>query len=212
MSKQLRIIIADDHAIVRKGIVQIIKEGLNFPLIQEVDNAESLYSFVVKEDYDLAIVDITFPGRSGLDALLDIKKVKPGLPVLILSINSAEHYGLRALKNGASGYIMKDAAPTELIQAINQVLQGKKYISNIMGQKLIESLNEPVQKEAYDLLSDRELEVFKNLAKGMPIKDIADKLSLSVTTVSTYRARILEKMNFSNNADIIHYAIQKGLV
>lgn len=212
MTKQLKIIIADDHPIVRKGIVQIIKEGLNFPSIHEVDNAESLYSLVVKEDFDLAVVDITFPGRSGLEALIDIKKVKPNLPVLILSINSAEHYGIRALKNGASGYLMKDAAPMELIQAINQILQGKKYISNIMGQKLIDSLNEPVQKEAFDLLSDRELEVFKSLAKGMSIKEIAEKLSLSVTTVSTYRARILEKLNFSNNADIIHYAIQKGLV
>src|SRR5687767_11937733 len=121
MSKQLNIIIADDHAIVRKGIVQIIKEGLNFPEIHEVDNAESLYASVVKENYDLAIVDISFPGRSGLDVLIDIKKAKPQLPVLILSINSAEHYGIRALKNGASGYLMKDAAPTELIQAIKQV-------------------------------------------------------------------------------------------
>lgn len=212
MSNTTRIIIADDHPIVRKGMVQIIKEGLNFPFIREADDAESLYAAVVKEPYNIAILDVSLPGRSGIDILSDLKKAVPKLPVLIVSINPVEHYGLRALKNGASGYLVKDAAPTELIKAIQQLLQGKNYINTALSQKLIESLTEPADKQPHQALSDRELEVFKSLARGMSLKNIAEKLSLSITTVSTYRSRILEKMSFSTNADIIHYAIERNLL
>lgn len=212
MSKGIRIAIAEDHAIVRKGIVEILKEGLNHPLIDEVSDAESLYQVILKNNHDLVILDINLPGRSGLDALTDLKNARPDLPVLMLSINSAEHYGVRTLKNGASGYLVKDAAPTELIKAVQQILAGKKYISTAVAQKLIDTLNEKRSEEIFELLSDRELEVFKSIAKGSSLKDIAAKLNLSVTTVSTYRARILEKMKFTNNAEIIHYAIENKMV
>lgn len=212
MAKPKQIIIVDDHPVVRKGIVQIVKEGLNFPVIDEVSDAESFYQSVMKKNYDLAILDISLPGRSGLDVLADIKKLKPELPVLVLSINDAEQYGVRALKVGASGYLVKDAAPNELVRAIEQILLGKKYISSTVAEKLIDHLSNSEEPEPHRLLSERELEVFLGIAQGQSLKDIAEKLSVSTTTVSTYRTRILEKMNLQNNAGIIQYAMKKGLV
>ncbi len=212
MAKQHSVIIVDDHPIVRKGIVQIVKEGLNFSNIEEVSDGEAFVQAVMKKDYDLAILDISLPGRSGLDVLTDVKKLKPDLPVLVLSINDAEQYGLRALKLGAAGYLVKDAAPKELVKAIEQILLGKKYISYTVAQKLIDHLNHSEAVAPHMLLSERELEVFTGLAKGVSLKEIAEKLSLSVTTVSTYRSRILEKMQVSSNAGIVQYAMKNGLI
>jgi two-component system, NarL family, invasion response regulator UvrY len=212
MAKPYQIIIVDDHPVVRKGIVQIVKEGLNFPVIDEVSDAESFYQSVMKKNYDLAILDISLPGRSGLDVLADVKKLKPELPVLVLSINDAQQYGVRALKVGASGYLVKDAAPNELVRAIEQILLGKKYISSAVAEELIGHLSNAEEPEPHRLLSERELEVFLGIAQGQSPKDIAEKLSVSTTTVSTYRTRILEKMNLKNNAGIIQYAMKKGLV
>lgn len=212
MSNPQSIIIVDDHAIVRKGIVQIIKEGLNFSVVEEVEDAEEFISKVLKHDYDMAVVDVSLPGRSGLDVLSDVKKIKPDLKVLVISMNPAEQYGVRALKNGAAGYLVKDAAPTELVKAIQQIMQGKKYISSTVAQQLIQHLNDPGQKESYEWLSDREMEVFLKLSKGSSIKEIAEKLSISVTTVSTYRSRILDKLALTNNAELVQYALKKGLI
>jgi two-component system, NarL family, invasion response regulator UvrY len=212
MAKNYQIIIVDDHPVVRKGIVQIVREGLNFPSIDEVSDAESFYQMILKKDYDLAILDISLPGRSGLDVLVDVKKLKPDLPVLVLSINDAEQYGIRALKVGASGYLVKDAAPNELVRAVEQILLGKKYISSTVAEKLIDHLSHAEGQDPHRLLSDRELEVFLGIAQGQSLKDIAEKLSVSTTTISTYRTRILEKMNLQNNAGIIQYALKKGLV
>lgn len=208
----LHIIIAEDHAIVRKGIVQILKEGFNFPSIEEVFDAESLVSAIIKKVYSIAIIDINLPGRSGLDAVKEIKQLKPEQKTLMLSINAEEQFGLRALKAGADGYLMKDAAPTELLTAITTILQGKKYASNKLSQQLITSIHQPSGTDAFDTLSDRELHVFKKLAQGCTVKEIAEDLFLSVNSISTYRSRILTKMQFTSNADIVYYAVKNGLV
>lgn len=207
----LRVLIADDHAIVRKGLRQILLEEYPFANIEEVGDAESLISKVITREWDVVICDLSMPGRSGLEALQQIKETHPELPVLIMSIHPEDQYAIRVLKAGASGYLNKESIHTELIRAIQTVKLGKKFITPSVAEILAESLNTNVE-EKHDLLSNRELDVFKLLAAGKSISEIADQLSLSATTISTYRARILEKMQMSTNADLTRYAIQKNLI
>lgn len=207
----LRVLIADDHAIVRKGLKQLLLEEFPFAVIEEVGDAESLFSKVMAKEWDVVICDLSMPGRSGIEALQQIKESHPKLPVLIMSIHPEEQYALRVLKAGASGYLNKESIHNEIIPAIQTVKLGKKFITPSVAELLAESLNTNIE-DKHELLSNRELDVFKLLASGKSISEIASQLSLSATTISTYRARILEKMQMSTNADLTRYALQRNLI
>lgn len=208
----MRILIADDHAIVRRGLKQLLFEEYPSAVIEEVDDAEGLVNKTMLEKWDVVICDLSMPGRSGLDALRQIKQTSPSLPVLIMSMHPEDQYALRVLKAGASGYLGKDNIHDELISAIRTALLGKKYITPSIAEKLAEAFDSDSEKPAHELLSDRELDVFKLLAAGKSVSEIAAQLSLSITTVSTYRSRILEKMKIRSNADMTRYALEMKLI
>ena len=207
----IRILIADDHTIVRRGLREILLEGFPAAAIEEVADAEAMIKKIIHQEWDVVISDLSMPGRSGLEALQQIKQLQPKLPVLILSIHPEEQYAIRVLKAGASGYLNKDSAPDELVKAVHRILSGKKYITSSIAEKLASTLDKDNEKPSHELLSDREFEVLKLVASGKSVSDIAASLHLSVTTVSTYRARILTKMNMGTNADLILYAIENNL-
>lgn len=208
----MRILIADDHSVVRKGLKQILLEEFPTAHIEDVPDAEEMIKRVMNGNWDVVVSDMSMPGRSGLDALQQIKQIYPDLPVLILSIHPEEHYALRVLKAGASGYLSKGSASDELVKAVQTVLLGKKYISASVAEKLASSFSSDSAKQAHELLSDREFDVMKLLAAGKSVSDIAEILSLSVTTISTYRARIMTKMNLKTNSDLTKYAIESNLI
>jgi DNA-binding NarL/FixJ family response regulator len=208
----MRILIADDHAIVRRGLKQILLEEYPFAQIGEADNAEELVKKALFEKWDVVISDLNMPGRSGLDALKQIKQTLPNLPVLIMSMYPEDQFAVRVLKAGAAGYLGKDSVHDELIKAIQTVIRGKKYITPAIAEKLVDAFRDEGNEPPHHLLSDREFEVFKLLAAGKTNAEIADQLSLSTTTVSTYRSRILEKMNLRSNAELIMYAMKKKLL
>jgi two-component system, NarL family, invasion response regulator UvrY len=208
----LRILIADDHTVVRKGLRQILMDEFSTAAIEEVADAEALINKVMTAQWDVVISDLSMPGRSGLDALQQIKLSHPNLPVLILSIHSEEQYALRALKSGASGYLSKDTAPDELVKAVQLVLLGKKYIPQGIAEKLASTFSSNTVLSPHESLSDREFDVMKLLANGKSVSEIADILSLSVNTLSTYRTRIMAKMNLKSNSDLTKYAIENKLI
>ena len=181
-------------------------------LIVEVSNSEEMLKIIMKDEWDLVITDITMPGRTGLDVLLQIRQIHPKLPVLILSVHPEQHYAIRSLKAGASGYLSKDLAPEELITAVHRVLSGKKYITPSIAEKLASHLEQDTAKVSHEHLSDREFEVLKLLATGKSISEIAEMLCLSATTISTYRSRILIKMDMKTNAELVLYAAENKLV
>ena len=187
-------------------------EGFPYAHIEEVPDAEEMIKKVIAAEWDVIISDLSMPGRSGLDALQQIKQIAPKLPVLILSIHPEEQYALRVLKAGASGYLSKDLAPDELVNAVNRVLLGKKYITATIAEKLASILDQDSQKNPHESLSDREFTVLKLLASGKSVSEIAESMFLSVTTVSTYRARIMAKMSMKSNADLTLYAIENKLL
>lgn len=204
-----RIIIADDHSFVRLGLIQILKDEYPSAEIKEAEDGEVLVKEVMKQHWDLVISDLDMPGRSGLEALEQIKLIQPNLPVIILSIYSEDLYAVRALKAGAAGYLNKDAAPYELIKAIERIRLGKKYITPEIAEKLLEQQDEG---KAHERLSNRELEIFKMLAMGKTITQISETLSLALTTISTHRSHILEKMGLSSNAELTRYAIAHQII
>lgn len=208
----LQILIADDHTVVRKGLRQILLEEFPAAVIEEVPDGEELIKKINSTHWDVVICDISMPGKSGLDVLPQIKAGFPDLPVLILSIHPEEQYAIRALKSGASGYLSKDTAPDELVKAVQKVLLGKKYISQAIAEKLANTFSGNSNKLPHEVLSDREFDVMKLLANGKSVSDIADLLSLSVTTVSTYRARVMVKMDLKSNSDLTKYAIENNLI
>jgi len=208
----IRILIADDHTVVRKGLRQILVEEFTDAHIEDVADAEELIKKVIKEKWDMVISDLTMPGKSGLDVLQYVKQNLPSLPVLILSIHPEEQYAIRVLKAGAAGYLSKDTAPDELVTAVKRVLQGKKYITMSIAEKIADNFDRGTEKKPHELLSDREFNVFKMIAAGKAVSEIAESLSLSVTTVSTYRARIMTKMNMKSNANLTLYAIENNLL
>jgi two-component system, NarL family, invasion response regulator UvrY len=208
----IRILIADDHTIVRKGLRQILAEEFTDADIQEVADADELITKVIREKWDIVISDLSMPGKSGLEALQHIKQSVPGVPVLILSIHPEEQYAIRVLKAGAAGYLSKDTAPDELVNAVHRVLLGKKYITLSIAEKIADTLNRDTDKKLHETLSAREFNVFKMIASGKAVSEIAESLSLSVTTVSTYRARIMAKMNMKTNANLTLYAIENNLL
>lgn len=207
-----RILIADDHTVVRKGLRQILMDEFTNAHIEEVPDAEELIKKVMSDKWDVVVSDLSMPGRSGLDALQQIKQSYPDLPVLILSIHPEEQYALRALKSGASGYLSKDTAPDELVKAVKKVTLGKKYISQAIAEKLANSFSVNNRLNPHESLSDREFDVMKLLANGKSVSEIAEMLSLSVTTVSTYRARLMAKMDLKSNSDLTKYAIEHNLL
>lgn len=206
-----RILIADDHTIVRKGLKQILTEGMRNVEFGESANASETL-LLVKKKFDLLILDLSMPGRSGLDLLKDVKVQSPKLPILVLSMYPEDQYALRVIKAGAMGYLTKDSAPEELVNAVTKILNGGRYISAALSDQLIDLVQRPQQGEGYEQLSDREFQVLKLIASGRTASEIADSLSLSVKTVSTYRSRILEKLHLTSNAELTRYAMQNKLV
>ncbi|MBL7724658.1 MAG: response regulator transcription factor [Chitinophagaceae bacterium] len=207
-----RILIADDHAIVRRGMKQLLLEHYPFATIGEAANVEELINEVMDKQWDVVVCDMNMPGRSGLDALTQIKEISPKLPVLIMSMYPEDQYALRVLKSGASGYLAKETIHDDIVRAIETVIQGKRFITSAVAERLAEAVNSDAERELHESLSDREFDVFKLLASGKSVSEIALQLSLSSTTVSTYRSRIMEKMSMKSNAELARYAIEKGLI
>lgn len=204
-----KILLADDHSIIRLGLIQILKDEYPSVEIVEVSDGAELVKMVVQQNWDLVISDLDMPGRSGLEALEQIKAIRPTLPVLILSIYPENLYAIRALKAGASGYMNKNSVPEDLIAAIKRISMGRKFISPEIAEQLLQTKNE---KPPHELLSNREFEIFKLLAMGKSLSDIAEMLSLASTTVSTHRSRIMEKLHFKTNAELTRYAIAYQLI
>ncbi len=207
------ILIADDHAIARRGLREIISDTIPFADIDTAASAEELLSKVMQDNWDLVISDINMPGRSGLEILQEINKNFPTLPVLIVSVHTEQEYAIRVIKAGGAGFLNKDdAVDEELAKAVQTILSGKRYIPPSVAERLADELANGEDKKPHELLSNREFHIFKLLAKGTGTREIADKLSLSINTVGTYRSRILTKMNFKSNAEIITYAIANKLI
>lgn len=207
----IRILIADDHAIVRQGLARILEKNCEMKIVAEYDNGTDALSWIRNNDCDIALLDISMPGMSGIDLLKQIREEKPKLPVLIISIYAEDQYAVRLISAGAAGYLTKGCAPAIIMEAVCQVASGKKYISPAVAEILIHRIGEPNEKLLHETLSDREYQIFLLLASAKTVTEIADILSLSGKTISTYRSRILEKMHLRNNAEIMHYAIEKQL-
>jgi two-component system, NarL family, invasion response regulator UvrY len=209
----MRILIADDHAIVRKGIRQLLAEEYPSAMIAEVGDSETLIARANTENWDVVICDLDMPGRSGLDAMQQIRAMQPKTPVLIMSIHPEEQYARRLLKAGAAGYLSKDAATEDLAKAVRQVLLGRKYISPAVAAIIADDIGRDRDDKApHESLSNREFEIFKLIASGKSVSEIADKLTLSSATISTHRARILAKMNRRTNAELTRYALDNKLI
>lgn len=208
----IRILIADDHAILRRGLKEILVRELPGVVCGEAEDAQRVVAQVQNQDWDLMMLDITMPGRSGLDVLKDIKALRPKLPVLVLSMHPEDQYGKRVLKAGAAGYMNKRSAPEELINAIRKLLAGGQYVSPALAERLALDLRHDAAKSAHETLSDREFGVLRMIASGKTVTQIAEDLHLSVNTVSTHRARILEKMHMTTTAELMRYALSNHLV
>ncbi|MFZ3136936.1 MAG: response regulator transcription factor [Thermodesulfovibrionales bacterium] len=208
----IKIFIADDHAIVRKGLKQIISETPDMIVSEEADNGLEALDKISENNYDVILLDISMPGKNGLEILRLVRKKKPKLPVLMLSVHPEEQYAVRSLRAGASGYLTKESAPDELIAAIRTISKGGKFVNASLAEKLISELEIYVERPSHETLSDREYQVMCMSAMGKTLKEIAQELSLSIQTVSTYRTRILEKMNMNSIAEVIRYAVKHGLV
>ena len=209
---KIKILIADDHAIVREGLKQIVAEEKDILVAGEAENSAKLMELLEKENWNLVVLDINMPGKSGLEALKDVKHLYPDLPVLILSMFSEDQYGLRAIKAGASGYLKKVSAPTELVSAIRKIVSGGKYINQSLAEKLAEKFESTKKELMHEKLSDREYQIMCNIALGKTAEEIAQELSLSINTVYSYRNRILEKMSMRSNVELTQYVLQNKLV
>ena len=208
----IRILLSDDHALLRSGLKEILVRDLPGAVCGEAESAREVLDQVERHPWDIVILDVTMPGPSGIDVLRDLKRLYPKLPVLVLSMHPEDQYGKRVLKAGAAGYMNKDVAPGELIKAIQKILAGGRYVSPALAEQLATELGEPSERPLHETLSDREFEVLRMLASGKTVSEIADTLHLSVTTVSTYRGRILEKMGLTTTAELMHYAMHNRLV
>lgn len=208
----MRILIADDHPLVRRGLKQVLADAFGRVEFGEVSDGREPLERVRGESWDIVLLDINMPGRSGLDVLADLKPLRPRPPVLVLSVHPEDAFALRALKSDAAGYVTKDAAPAELVAAVRKVLSGGRYLSPSLAERLVRALGEDTERPPHDALSDREFQVLRAIASGKSVSEVAAEMSLSVKTVSTYRARILQKLRLQTTADLIRYAIQKRLV
>ena len=208
----IKIFIADDHPVVRKGLKEIIEEIPDMVVGGEASTGQEALEKVRKSDFDIVVLDISMPGISGLDILKQLKSEKPELSILVLSMYPEEQYAVRVLRAGASGYLTKESAPEELIAAIRKASKGGKYISSSLAEKLAFDLETDAEKPLHETLSDREYQVMRMIASGKTGKEIGEELFLSIKTISTYRARILEKMKMKSNAELTHYALKHELV
>jgi DNA-binding NarL/FixJ family response regulator len=208
----LKILLADDHAVVRQGVKQILAEAFVQAIFGEARNAHELLNLIGNERWDIVVLDLTMPGGNGLEALKQIKHDHPQLPVLILSMFPEDQYAVRTIKAGAAGYLNKESAPEELVQAIHKILHGGKYISELVADELVMYARNDDDQPLHKRLSDREYQVLCLIASGKEIKEISTELALSAKTISTYRTRLLEKMNMETNAELTYYAIQNSLV
>jgi DNA-binding NarL/FixJ family response regulator len=207
----MNILIVDDHAIVRQGLRQILMESDSTIFIKEADCGSEAIRQVREGEWNVVVLDISMPDRSGIDILKQIKKEYPKIPVLMLSMHEEGLYAIRALKAGASGYITKQSAPAELMAAIHQVARGRKYLTATLAEAMADSLGANYERSPHEALSDREYQTLCLIASGKGLTDVAEEMRLSVKTVSVYRARLLEKMKLKNNAELTHYAIKNGL-
>lgn len=207
----IKVLVADDHAIVRRGLIQILADHCDISVIGEASDAVELFTLARAQAWDIAILDISMPGRGGLEVLKELKTEFPSRPVLILSIHSEDQYAVRALRAGAAGYLTKESAPPKLVNAIRKAMQGGKYVTPSLAEKLAFNLAPDPDRLPHEELSDREYQVLCAIASGKTVSEIAEEMILSVKTISTYRARLLEKMSLKNNAELTHYAIQHGL-
>jgi len=207
-----RILLVDDHEVVRAGVKRIFdKQPRGTVLFGEASTAPEALDLVRAQDWDAVVLDLSLGGRDGLEVLKELKQIRPRLPVLILSMHSEELFARRAFKAGASGYITKDIPRSELVSAINKVIEGGTYVSPTLAEELVVDLRRGADRPLHELLSDREFEVMRLIASGKTVSEIAELLSLGDSTISTYRARILEKMEMKTNAELTHYAIQNKL-
>jgi len=208
----IKILVVDDHAIVRDGLKRILMDTPDMVVADEASNGEEVINKVGNNHYDLVLLDISLPGRDGLDVLKQLKCTNPKIPILILSMYPEEHYAVRSLRAGASGYLTKQSSSDELIGAIRKVAKGRRYITASLAEKLAFELGGDVRKLPHEKLSDREYQVMCMVGSGKTVKEIAETLSLSIRTISTHRAHILKKMEMKNNAQLTYYAIKNSLV
>jgi len=208
----INVLIADDHAVVRKGIRQIISEDEEINVLGEASNSDEIIAQLYDYDWDVFVLDITMPGKNGLDVMIEIKQKRPEIKILILSMHPEEEIALRALKTGASGYLNKDSVPGELIKAIRKIYSGGRYISSMLAESIVFSHEREEYLLPHEALSEREFQVMCLIASGNTLSQIAEELSLSIKTVSTYRTRIMDKMNMKSNVEITHYSIKNKLV
>lgn len=212
MPEMKRILIVDDHAVLRQGLRQIIETTVDMIVADEAESGDEALNKTRDNEYDMVILDISMPGRDGLDVLVAMKKLKPQLPVIVLSAHPEQQYALRAYKAGAAGYLPKSSPPGEIITALEKVALGKKYVTPEMAERMVSNLTQPGQAQLHNTLSNREYQVLRLIASGKPVGKIAVELSLSVKTISSYRSFILRKMNMKNNAELTRYAIESNLI
>ena len=211
-NSKIKVLIADDHDIVRQGIEKVLSKSDDVVVVSEASNGREVIELVKKTKIDVLLMDVEMPEKTGWEVLSELKVIKPNLPVIILSIFPEKHYGPRFIKAGAAGYLNKASKPATLLEAIRKVHQGGRYVSAKLADLLIQDLGRTTKSNPHETLSPREFQVFCQIAAGKKLKDIADELSLSITTVSTHRARILDKMAMKTNAELIHYAVKHGLI
>jgi two-component system, NarL family, invasion response regulator UvrY len=208
----IKVAVIDDHAVVREGLKRIISENPGMVVTAEAGDGYEAMKIIQNEPCDVVLLDITMPNKNGLDVLKQLHSESPRLPVLVLSVHSEDQYAVRVLRAGAAGYLTKESAPSKLIQAIRKVVRGGKYVSPTLAEKLVLDLDSDSSKAPHEMLSDREYQVLCMIASGKTVTMIAEELALSVKTISTYRVRIIEKLNMKNNAELTRYAIKEGLV
>src|SRR5499427_8795063 len=208
----IKVCIVDDHAVVREGLKRIISENSGIAVTAEAADGHEALKAIQEQPCDVVLLDITMPKKNGMDVLKELRARLPRLSILVLTMHAEDQYAVRVLRAGAAGYLTKESAPQKLIQAIRKVVRGGKYVSQTLAEKLVYDLNADSSKAAHEILSDREYQVLCMIASGKTVTMIADELELSVKTVSTYRVRILEKLNMKNNAELTRYAIKEGLV
>jgi DNA-binding NarL/FixJ family response regulator len=208
----MHILIADDHAVVRRGLREIVADALPGAEFFEAGNGDEVLSLLGKSQIAMLVLDINMPGRSGIDVLRDVKHTYPRLPVIILSCQPEEQYAVRCLRAGAAAYINKESATEELAMAIKKIISGGRYVSTSLAEKLIDNLDESADRPLHESLSDREHEVMRMIAAGVPLTEIGERLHVSVKTISSYRARIMEKMQMRSNAELTRYAMTHSLI
>jgi len=207
----IHVLLADDHALFRDGVRRLLESTSGIEVVAEASQGPEALSRALETEPDVVLLDVSMPGRGGLETLRDIKQRLPKTGVLMLTVHPEDQYAIRCIKGGADGYMTKDAAPEELIRAIRQVAGGRKFITPALAEQLAMMLGQDFESQPHELLSDREFQVMRLIASGQTVSEIAADLHLSVKTISTYRSRILEKMGLRNNAEIMHYAITRGL-